>query len=62
MNTSAGIGGAVAGLVVAEASYGWLNLTAACLLIPLAALALCTRSRKCPVSDASRRVAGKPSR
>ncbi|WP_043258568.1 MFS transporter [Streptomyces prunicolor] len=62
MNTSAGIGGAVAGLVVAEASYGWLNLTAACLLIPLAALALFTRSRKCPVSDASRRVAGKPSR
>lgn len=62
MNTSAGIGGAVAGLVVAEASYGWLNLTAACLLIPLAALALVTRSRKSPVSDASRRVAGKPSR
>ncbi|MFG2784678.1 MFS transporter [Streptomyces prunicolor] len=62
MNTSAGIGGAVAGLVVAEASYGWLNLTAACLLIPLAALALFTRSRKSPVSDASRRVAGKPSR
>ena len=62
MNTSAGIGGAVAGLVVAEAGYGWLNLTAACLLIPLAALALVTRSRKSPVSDASRRVAGKPSR
>ncbi|WP_329247507.1 MFS transporter [Streptomyces sp. NBC_01478] len=62
MNTSAGIGGAVAGLVVAEASYGWLNLAAACLLIPLAALALFTRSRKSPVSDAPRRVAGRPSR
>jgi MFS family permease len=61
MNTSAGIGGAVAGLVVAEASYGWLNLAAACLLIPLAALALFTRSRKSPVSDAPRRVAGRPS-
>ncbi|WP_405947243.1 hypothetical protein OG588_11880 [Streptomyces prunicolor] len=53
---------AVAGLVVAEASYGWLNLTAACLLIPLAALALFTRSRKIPVSDVPRRVAGRPSR
>jgi MFS family permease len=62
MNTSAGIGGAVAGLVVAEASYGWLNFTAACLLIPLAALALFTRSRKTPVSDGPRRVAGRPSR
>ena len=62
MNTSAGIGGAVAGLVVAEASYGWLNLMAACLLIPLAALALFTRSRKIPVSDVPRRVAGRPSR
>ncbi|POX53314.1 MFS transporter [Streptomyces sp. Ru71] len=49
MNTSAGIGGAVAGLVVAQASYAWLNLTAACLLIPLAALALFTRAgRKRP--------------
>jgi MFS family permease len=46
MNTSAGIGGAVAGLVVARASYGWLNFTAACLLIPLAALALVTRGRR----------------
>jgi MFS family permease len=62
MNTSAGIGGAVAGLVVAQASYGWLNLTAACLLIPLAALALLTRSRKIPVSGVPRRVAGRPSR
>ncbi|MFJ9632852.1 MFS transporter [Streptomyces sp. NPDC101175] len=62
MNASAGIGGAVAGLVVAEASYGWLNLAAACLLIPLAALALFTRSRKSPVSDAPRRVAGRPGR
>ena len=62
MNTSAGIGGAVAGPVVAWASYGRLNLTAACLLIPLAAPALVTRSRKAPVSDGPRRVAGKPSR
>ncbi|MER5378081.1 MFS transporter [Streptomyces sp. NPDC002553] len=43
MNASAGIGGAAAGLVVARASYGWLNLAAACLLLPLAALALFTR-------------------
>ncbi|WP_345010034.1 MFS transporter [Streptomyces shaanxiensis] len=43
MNASAGVGGAVAGLVVAQASYAWLNFTAACLLVPLAALALFTR-------------------
>ncbi|MGP4042883.1 MFS transporter [Streptomyces sp. 2A115] len=43
MNTSAGIGGAAAGLVVAQASYAWLNLIAACLLLPLGALALFTR-------------------
>ncbi|MFH0520484.1 MFS transporter [Streptomyces sp. M41] len=46
MNASAGIGGALAGLVVARASYAWLNFTAACLLIPLAALALLTRGRR----------------
>ncbi|EGX60788.1 major facilitator superfamily permease [Streptomyces zinciresistens K42] len=46
MNASAGIGGAVAGLVVARASYGWLNLTAALLLLPLAALALFTKVRR----------------
>ncbi len=40
---SAGIGGATAGLVVATASYAWLNLAAACLLVPLGALALFTR-------------------
>ncbi|MFH8987493.1 MFS transporter [Streptomyces sp. NPDC017940] len=43
MNAAAGIGGAVAGLVVARASYGWLNLGAALLLLPLAALALLGR-------------------
>ncbi|QNS08977.1 MFS transporter [Streptomyces xanthii] len=40
---AAGIGGATAGLVVATASYAWLNLAAACLLLPLGALALFTR-------------------
>ncbi|MFJ6567203.1 MFS transporter [Streptomyces sp. NPDC091292] len=43
MNTAAGVGGAAAGLVVAVAGYGWLNLAAACLLLPLGALALFTR-------------------
>jgi MFS family permease len=37
-NTAAGLGGAAAGLVVAQASYGWLNLIGACLLLPMAAL------------------------
>ncbi|GAB2963251.1 MFS transporter [Streptomyces pseudoechinosporeus] len=46
MNTSAGIGGAAAGLIVAQAGYGWLNLIAACLLLPLGALALFTRGRR----------------
>ncbi|MCX4822309.1 MFS transporter [Streptomyces sp. NBC_01142] len=40
MNTAAGIGGAAAGLIVAQASYGWLNLVGACLLLPMAALAV----------------------
>ncbi|MEU7277836.1 MFS transporter [Streptomyces sp. NPDC045431] len=40
MNTSAGIGGAAAGLIVAQAGYGWLNAAGACLLLPLAVLAL----------------------
>ncbi|MFJ1846085.1 MFS transporter [Streptomyces sp. NPDC088146] len=40
MNTAAGIGGMIAGVVVARASYGWLNVVGACLLLPMAALAL----------------------
>ncbi|MEU5686991.1 MFS transporter [Streptomyces venezuelae] len=40
MNAAAGIGGAAAGLIVARASYGWLNLVGVCLLLPMAALAL----------------------
>lgn len=40
MNTAAGVGGATAGLIVAQAGYGWLNLIAGCLLLPLAAYAV----------------------
>ncbi|MFE6976764.1 MFS transporter [Streptomyces sp. NPDC057682] len=40
MNAAAGVGGAVAGVIVSRASYGWLNLAGACLLLPMAALAL----------------------
>ncbi|MDT9687775.1 MFS transporter [Streptomyces sp. P9(2023)] len=40
MNTAAGIGGLMAGLIVARAGYGWLNLVGACLLLPMAALAV----------------------
>ncbi|MFC4612470.1 MFS transporter [Streptomyces maoxianensis] len=40
MNTAAGVGGAAAGLIVAQAGYGWLNVVAACLLLPMAALAV----------------------
>ncbi|MCT4355093.1 MFS transporter [Streptomyces sp. Je 1-79] len=40
MNTAAGVGGLMAGLIVAQAGYGWLNLVGACLLLPMAALAV----------------------
>ncbi|MEV7235441.1 MFS transporter [Streptomyces sp. NPDC051020] len=40
MNTAAGIGGVVAGVIVSQAGYGWLNAAGACLLLPMAALAL----------------------
>lgn len=40
MNTAAGVGGLTAGLIVARAGYGWLNLVGACLLLPMAALAV----------------------
>ncbi|MER5935428.1 MFS transporter [Streptomyces sp. NPDC002054] len=46
MNTAAGLGGAAAGLVVAQAGYGWLNAIGAALLIPLAVLALFTVRRR----------------
>ncbi|MEU2114194.1 MFS transporter [Streptomyces sp. NPDC016459] len=46
MNTCAGIGGLAAGLIVAKAGYGPLNAIAACLLLPMAALAVRGRSRK----------------
>ncbi|MEV7415049.1 MFS transporter [Streptomyces sp. NPDC089919] len=51
MNACAGLGGAAAGLVVSTAGYGWLNLIGACLLLPVAALALVT-SRRHPVVPA----------
>lgn len=46
MNTAAGIGGAVAGLIVARAGYGWLNLVGGLVLLPLAALTLRGAVRK----------------
>lgn len=45
MNAAAGLGGAVAGLVMARAGYGWLNAIGAALLLPMAALALLTARR-----------------
>ncbi|WP_344631663.1 MFS transporter [Streptomyces glaucosporus] len=45
MNASAGVGGALSGLVVAQAGYGWLNAMGAALLLPVAALALLARPR-----------------
>ncbi|WP_369149281.1 MFS transporter [Streptomyces sp. R44] len=46
MNTAAGVGGLVAGLIVSQAGYGPLNAIAACLLLPMAALALRGALRK----------------
>ncbi|MFE2009540.1 MFS transporter [Streptomyces sp. NPDC059491] len=40
MNTAAGLGGLAAGLIVSQAGYGPLNAIAACLLLPMAALAV----------------------
>ncbi|MFI5807009.1 MFS transporter [Streptomyces sp. NPDC051561] len=52
MNSAAGIGGAAAGLIVAQAGYGWLNAAGALLLLPMAALALFTaRTSPAPAKD-----------
>ncbi len=50
MNAAAGAGGALAGLVVAQAGYGWLNAMGAALLLPVAALAL-RQSLRPPAQD-----------
>ncbi|WP_424214339.1 MFS transporter [Streptomyces sp. BI20] len=41
-NAAAGVGGAVAGVIVAQAGYGWLNAAGAALVLPLVVLALFT--------------------
>ncbi|MFF0436621.1 MFS transporter [Streptomyces sp. NPDC004327] len=46
MNTSAGLGGLAAGLIVSQAGYGWLNLAGACLLVPMTVLAVRTGVRR----------------
>ncbi|MCX5390029.1 MFS transporter [Streptomyces sp. NBC_00094] len=46
MNTAAGLGGLAAGLIVSQAGYGPLNAIAACLLLPMAALAVRGALRK----------------
>ena len=46
MNSAAGVGGALSGLVVSGAGYGWLNAGAAALLVPVAALALLSLTRR----------------
>ncbi|MFJ6698540.1 MFS transporter [Streptomyces sp. NPDC091272] len=46
MNSAAGVGGAAAGLIVAQAGYGWLNAAGALLLLPMAGLALFTARTK----------------
>ncbi|MGI5351621.1 MFS transporter [Streptomyces sp. CA-250714] len=46
MNSAAGAGGALSGLVVAQAGYGWLNLLASVLLLPVAALTVVVAVRR----------------
>ncbi|WP_051716969.1 MFS transporter [Streptomyces megasporus] len=46
MNAAAGAGGALSGLVVAGAGYGWLNVMGAALLLPVVALVLLARARR----------------
>lgn len=48
MSSAAGIGTAVAGLVVAQAGYGWLNAAVVCALLPFGALALRVRGLRRP--------------
>ncbi|NLU67524.1 MFS transporter [Streptomyces sp. HNM0574] len=43
MNASAALGGALAGLIVSQAGYGWLNAGAAALLVPVVVLLLGAR-------------------
>ncbi|GAA1919078.1 MFS transporter [Streptomyces sodiiphilus] len=45
MNGSAAAGGALAGLVVSQAGYGWLNALGAAVLLPAAVLAVRTTAR-----------------
>ncbi len=53
MNAAAGIGGAVAGVIVSRLGYGWLNAVVACLLLPMAALVL-RRAVARPARDAAK--------
>ncbi|MFC4497333.1 MFS transporter [Streptomyces ovatisporus] len=46
MNAAAGAGGALSGLVVSLAGYGWLTALAATLLLPVAALTLLDLARR----------------
>ncbi|MBQ0864959.1 MFS transporter [Streptomyces smyrnaeus] len=46
MNSAAGVGAALSGLVVAQAGYGWLNLLAAALLVPVAVLTVAVAVRR----------------
>ncbi|MGW7304927.1 MFS transporter [Streptomyces sp. NPDC054835] len=57
MNTAAGVGGLAAGLIVSTVGYGWLNAVGACLLVPMALLALRGAVRRDAVRrDAVRRA------
>lgn len=51
MNAAAGAGGALAGVVVAQAGYGWLNAMGAAVLLPVVALALSARVTRRPGPD-----------
>jgi MFS family permease len=53
MNVAAAVGGALAGLIVAWGSYGWLTLAAGLCLVPLAAALVWPRGRR-RVADAVR--------
>lgn len=46
MNAAAGAGGALAGVIVSQAGYGWLTAVSAALLLPVAALAFAGTLRR----------------
>ncbi|WP_237316892.1 MFS transporter [Streptomyces sp. JJ36] len=60
MNGAAAAGGALSGLVVSQAGYGWLTAGSATLLLPVAALVLVSALRRTPAAGPRPPTGGTP--